>query len=42
MLFETEQQVTEQQVVSPKDKVPHHEEPLKKIGAILSDVEDMS
>jgi hypothetical protein len=40
MLFEMEQQFTEQ-VASPKDKVPLHEEPLKEMDVILADMEDM-
>jgi hypothetical protein len=39
-MFEMEQQFTEQ-VTSPQDKVPLHEELLKEIDATLADMEAM-
>jgi uncharacterized protein YbaR (Trm112 family) len=39
-MFEMEQELMEQ-VASPEDKVPLHDEPLKEMDAISADMEAM-
>jgi hypothetical protein len=39
-MFEMEQELTEQ-VASPQDEVPRHEEQLKEMDAISADMEPM-